>query len=125
MAQQKSRTLKTQTPGEPAKKSAEVETAETEEVATDETSDQQEAETLAPEVQAAVDAAVARVAEKYETEIEQRVAAKVKELRRKKPTPVTNLPKQEEVDSNKIKRAVLTRDGYVCPAPKPEDKKAI
>ena len=54
-----------------------------------------------------------------EAEVQKRVKAlRRKELHKKKKNP------QEKVDATKIKRAVLTDDGYVCPAKK-EDLKNV
>lgn len=33
--------------------------------------------------------------------------------------PKAELPNAADIDPNTIARAVLTKDGYVCPAPKP------
>lgn len=48
----------------------------------------------------------------------------IKEFRRKmmvKPEQAGDLPDQSDFDANKIKRAVLTKDGYLCPNPPPEE----
>lgn len=33
--------------------------------------------------------------------------------------PQADLPSAADIDSNTIARAVLTKDGWICPAPKP------
>lgn len=51
-------------------------------------------------------------------------AQAVKEYRRslRDAKPESDLPEQSEIDASTITRAVLTRDGYVCPKPPAERK---
>lgn len=56
--------------------------------------------------------------------VKQKEAMAVKEARRAMQQPkveASGLPDQKDVDPDKIKRAVLTKDGYVCPNPPPEE----
>lgn len=83
------------------------------------------------EQQAAIDAEVQRrledemVDEEKKLLVEAEVQRRVKEQRRAamaSTTPVSDLPAQKDIDPKKIKRAVLSRDGYVCPEPTAEAK---
>ncbi|MBU0539875.1 MAG: hypothetical protein KKF24_10755 [Gammaproteobacteria bacterium] len=84
------------------------------------------------EQQAAIDAEVQRrledemVDEEKKLIVEAEVQRRVKEHRRaamETAKPVSDLPAQKDIDPKKIKRAVLSRDGYVCPEPTPEKAK--
>jgi hypothetical protein len=60
--------------------------------------------------------------------VEKRVVSEVKAVRRKQelaknPQP-ENLPDQKDIDANKIGRAVLSKQGWVCPVVHPSDKRA-
>jgi len=75
------------------------------------------------DLQAMIDAAV-------EQKVEAQVVDAVKQARRKaelsrKVDDRANLPDQSEVDPDKIERAVLTKQGYVCPTVHPTDRKRL
>lgn len=58
--------------------------------------------------------------------VDSRVVSEVKAARRraelaKNPMENENLPDQKDIDSTKIKRAVLTKQGWVCPLVHPSD----
>jgi hypothetical protein len=59
--------------------------------------------------------------------VESRVVSEVKAARRrvelaKNPMEAEDLPDQKDVDATKLKRAVLTKQGWVCPLVHPSDK---
>lgn len=62
-----------------------------------------------PEIQKLIDDAKAQAVKEYR-----------RSLRDAKPD--SDLPDQSEIDASTITRAVLTRDGYVCPKPPAERK---
>lgn len=68
----------------------------------------------------------ALVAEMVEKQVEDRVVSEVKAARRRSELSKSNtqgqdLPDQKDVDIAKIKRAVLTKQGWVCPLVHPSD----
>jgi len=69
------------------------------------------------------------VAGMVDAQVESRVMAEVKAARRRSElsqtrgaTEQVRLPEQHEVDPHKINRAVLTKDGWVCPVVHPTDR---
>jgi hypothetical protein len=55
----------------------------------------------------------------FEAEVERRAQLRFSQLvaKQRKADPVAHLPDQSEIDATKLKRSVLTKQGYVVPAP--------